>query len=167
MRTKLILGGITALLTAGFLFILPGVVEHAYRQGTGFAYDRELTSSGLTSEQSRASGTHHLRVEAAKRTGVVYAALFIAGFHIPLFGIVILLLFYAFSKASAKLLLCGTAALICSGTAFSTLAQIQFGNDALAAITGSAGVWVLISVFLGILFALIWATKRFLKRKAA
>jgi len=167
MRTKLILGGIIALLTAGFLFILPGVVEHAYRQGTGFAYDRELTSSGLTSEQSRATGTHHLRVEAAKRAGVVYAALFVAGFHIPLFGIVILSLFYACSMSSAKRILCGTTALICSGIAFSTVAQIQFGNDALAAITGSAGVWALISIFLCILFALISATKRFINRKTA
>lgn len=167
MRTKLILGGIIALLTAGFLFILPGSVEFAYQQGTGFAYDRELTRSGLTDEQSLTSGTHHLRVEAAKRAGVVYAALFVAGFHIPLFVMIILLFLYAFSMGSAKLILCGSAALICSGIAFSTLAQIQFGKDALFAFAGSAGVWALISVFLCLLLALIWATKRLLKEKAA
>lgn len=102
MQKKRILGIVIALLTVGFLAMLPGIAEEAYKQGLVEAYERELTASGLSVEQSLSSGTHHLRLEAAKRAGVISSALIVIGFHIPLFGIVILCLLYVFSVGSTK-----------------------------------------------------------------
>ncbi|GMR03576.1 MAG: hypothetical protein BMS9Abin22_077 [Gammaproteobacteria bacterium] len=167
MQKKQILGIVIALLTVGFLAMLPGIAEEAYKQGLVEAYERELTASGLTMEQSLSSETHHLRLETAKRAGIIYAALFISGFHLPLLGIVILLLLYTFSVGSTKIILFTTLATILVGITLIMLSQIQYGKNPEAAFYSSIGIWMFVAILFGVIIALIWTTKRFLRKKSA
>lgn len=147
MRRKLILSGIIAVLTVGFVMMLPGMVEDAYRQGAG-----SFLGWGLT-------------LSAAERAGVVYAALFILGSFVPVFGIVILLLFYAFSIGSARRIVSFSTALILCGIAFHALAAVQLGEETSIAIAGSTLLWVAIGVVFCLLVALIATTKRLWPRR--
>lgn len=169
MRRKLVLSAIVVLLSLGFLLILPGTIRHAYDYGRVLAYDRELTITGLTSEQSRLSETHHMRVEEANRAGVIYAALSVGAFPVPVFFIIILSFLYAFSVGSKKLIFTGVVSSIVGGIAFSTLARVSLGNNMQDAFVGSALAWVFFILLVGItcalLWAMLWVTKRAFRRK--
>ena len=144
--------------------MLPGIAEEAYKQGLVEAYERELTASGLSVEQSLSSGTHHLRLEAAKRAGVISSALIVIGFHIPLFGIVILCLLYVFSVGSTKIILLTTLATILVAMPLTMFSQIQYGKNLEAAFYSSIGIWTFVAILFGVMIALIWTTKRFLRK---
>lgn len=139
------------MLTAGFFAMLPGIAEKAYQQGLVESYEREVTASGLTWEQSISSETHHLRLETAKRTALISAALIVIGFHIPLFGIVILCLLYAFSVVSTKITFFATLGAILVAIPLTILSQVQYGKNPEAAFYSSIGIWMFVATLFGVI----------------
>jgi len=152
-----------------FVAFTPGVASQWYQIGTGSSYDKELTISGLTHQQSTESASHGLRVDKAKRNGAIYAAFMVNGICIPLFFYLILsviIITTPLSKAvNQKLFILFIAffiwGVIFSGFAYSLISSLPIIN----AFLGAFGIWIVFTLIFGSILFIGLSMRKFLIRR--
>ncbi len=159
-----------------FLFALiiftPGAARNWYQIGTGLYYDKELTIAGLTHEQSMASSTHSLRVEAAKRNGTIYSALMVNSTYIPLFFYLMLTIIIATTPLSQpvnKKLFALFPAFLIWGISFSSLSHIMISSmPKMNAFLGASVIWIsLTGIFIVVVFIVLLSRRALIKRNTS
>jgi hypothetical protein len=160
---------VTVLLIA-MLIMIPGAAKTWYQIGTGLYYDKELAIAGLNHQQSMASTSHSLRVDAAKRNGTIYAALMVNSTYLTVFFFIVLVAVILTTPLSqsvnAKLYFLFPAILLW-GIFFSGLSHIMISSmTKTSAFLGASVIWVGVTgVVLVILFFGLSIRNRYIKNR--
>lgn len=154
------------MLASIFALILPGTAYERYRFGAAFTYDRMVTQSNLPRDNLREEERQPL-IASAKRSGVLYAALHVAGGLTPIFGLFAILLLEAFSIRTTRFQLVGGFVLVAFGATLSVCAAIQLGPIPGASVQdgifGAVGLWIGFLIIFLLLFGAIALGKRFIR----
>lgn len=161
---------IMVLAVVAFAILTPDAAKEWYQIGTGFSYDKELAIAGLTHQQSKNSATHELRVNKAKKDGIIYSALMVNSTHLPLLCLLLIsaaiLTTPANQKVNKKVFMLFPFIFIW-GAAFSGLAHIMITSSSTNdAFLRGAVIWFgIITLFGAILAFGLFVRSLFLKNR--
>lgn len=159
---------IMILALGAFAIFTPGAAEQWWRIGMGLSYDKQLSIAGLTHQQSKESATHELRVNKAKKDGIIYAALMVNGTHLPLLGFVLVttaILTIPFNQTINKKLLLFFPIIYVWGSVFSGFAHLMISSPSLIdALLGGCGIWIGFTALFGVVILIgLFVRKLFLR----